>query len=757
MIVLCRGQVMIRRHPWRCWLATGALLLLGSTLALGYVAAILPPRAMLARVHAGLDFETPPVYVGNDPALNPEALATRAAVNPADPFVVQWDGYLVIETPGRYRLRVRSDEGVGIWVDDRPLADRVTARGEQYLIEPVVLDRGLHKLRIRYVQRGARTLFRLAWATPQWREEYQPAYVVADSDPAPSSRAVMIAVGLPRAIALAWSLWLVAGLALGLGHVMSRVTGEALWKTLRWQDVAPFALVAIALLFFNIDGGTAPWRGWVPDEFNPSEIQNAAGMRLTGGWFHHYPAFHVGLIVAVTSPIFAVVEWGWASFEDPALTTMIHVLARSVSAVMGILMLVAVALLANLALERRRTFAPYVLLGTPAFVFYGQTANLDVPYIFWCTLAALAFIRALSERTFSAHVWLGVLVAAAAATKDQAYGFFPGIAVLLLWSAWRQTAADASAARRAWLTLTDRRIWSGLAAFLAAYGLLLGVLVNPSGVRDHFALLMGGGSVPFRMFPQTVRGHLDLVATTLRLAWLTIGPLASVAAIAGLTAAVARPGRYRNLLPLLAMPISYQITLIGVVGYVYDRFLLGYVVMAAIFAAAGIEAGLGLVRSARVRTAAATVALALLLYPGFALSLRLATDTRTQVEQWLDAHTAEEPVVLGVGSRRFLPNLYPYRHRVDPRGSLESMLAWKAELIVVNEDWIERREESPHDWLSRELGAAGYKEVFATRGWPAEPGLRVLLDGTLGIDPVLSNIRKASPPLSVWKKVKSEK
>lgn len=130
----------------------------------------------------------------------------------------------------------------------------------------------------------------------------------------------------------------------------------------------------------------------------------------------------------------------------------------------------------------------------------------------------------------------------------------------------------------------------------------------------------------------------------------------------------------------------------------------------------------------------------------------MATDTRTQMEHWLDTHTADDPLVLGVGSRRYLPNLYPYRHQVERRGSIEAILAWEADLIVVNEDWLERREEAPREWLRRGLGPAGYEEVFSTNGWPIDPGPRVLVNGTLAIDPVLSNIRKVSPPLSVWRK-----
>lgn len=709
---------------------------------------------MQARVHSGLDFESPPAYVGQDPLLDPGALATRAGLNPADPFVVQWDGYFVVENPGRYRLRVRSDDGVAVWVKDQMVVDRLSGGGEQYAIEIVSLERGLHKVRIRYVQRGARTIFRLAWATPLWREHYVPVHAIPESDSPPDSRAVVNALQIPRAIALTWSLWLIAGLALGLRLVMARVAGDRLWSTLRWQDVAPFVLIAIALLLSNLDAGTLPWRGWVPDELNPKDVDKAARLHLTGGWFHFYPAFHVGLLVAVTSPIFALAEWHWITFDDPAVSVMLHVLIRAVTGLMAILTLVAVALLANLGLGRTRTFAPYVLLGTPVFVFYGQTGNVDVPHIFWCSLAALAFIRALSERTLANHAWLGALVAAAVTTKDQAYGFFPGVAVVLLWATWKHTPPDASVPRRLWLILTDRRILVGLMAFLGVYTLLLGAIVNPSGVRAHFALITGSGSEPFRMFPPTVSGYMDLVASTLRLLWLTIGPLSSVAAIAGFTAAVANPSQYRKVLPLLAMPISYMLTLIGVVGYVYDRFLLGFVVVAAVFAAIGFEVGLGLVRSTRLRTALAAIALAIVLFPGVSLSLRLATDSRTDVERWLSAQAEDDPFVLGVGDRMYLPNLYPYRHAFERRGNAGQILALDADIVIINEDWTDRRRRADPTELQHQLAGAGYEEVLFSRGWPEEPGPWVLLDGTLAIDPVLSNVRKASPPLSVWRRIK---
>lgn len=94
---------------------------------------------------------------------------------------------------------------------------------------------------------------------------------------------------------------------------------------------------------------------------------------------------------------------------------------------MAHLVLVGTALLAGRTMDARgRVLALLCLLGIPLFAFYSKTSNVDIAYLFWLVVVALAFVRAMSSRTLRDHVLLGAAAAATIATKDQAYGFFPG-------------------------------------------------------------------------------------------------------------------------------------------------------------------------------------------------------------------------------------------------------------------------------------------------------------------------------------------
>ena len=99
------------------------------------------------------------------------------------------------------------------------------------------------------------------------------------------------------------------------------------------------------------------------------------------------------------------------------------------------------------------------------------------------------------------------------------------------------------------------------------------MLWNAEGVRQHFHVITGLASAPFRMFPATIAGYADLADSTLRLLGLAAGPVVAASAVIGLGVCISEP-QLRPALLLMAMPAGYLVTFIGVVGYVYDRFLL---------------------------------------------------------------------------------------------------------------------------------------------------------------------------------------
>jgi hypothetical protein len=141
--------------------------------------------------------------------------------------------------------------------------------------------------------------------------------------------------------------------------------------------------------------------------------------------------------------------------------------------------------------------------------------------------------------------------------------------------------------------------------------------------------------------------------------------------------------------------------------------------------------------NARARTAVAAGLLVLAIWPALDLNWRIATDSRREVETWLAARIASDPYVVGAGLRVYLPNLHPFRHVVETRPGVAALLEWNADLIVLNEEWLNRSGETLAG-AARTFETAGYQRVFAA--------------GRAGAGEPFSNVEKISPPLAVWQR-----
>ena len=244
-------------------------------------------------------------------SLDPVRLATAAGIDPRAHFEAEWEGLLVVEENGVHRLRVRVDDGAAMWVGDDLVLDEAKGVGEQHLTAPVALTEGLHKFRLRFVQQGGEALVRLSWARPSSREEFQAIPIVLDTDPAPVFRRIIKARRYPRQVAVAWSVWLLAGLMLAGVLFVELVARTRLTTVLRGPSAAVLLLVSATLLGLNLELGLQPWRGWGPDEVLPRDVYFARASGFSGGWYHQYPPLPFYVFALVNAP-FTVLERGAA-------------------------------------------------------------------------------------------------------------------------------------------------------------------------------------------------------------------------------------------------------------------------------------------------------------------------------------------------------------------------------------------------------------------------------------------------------------
>jgi hypothetical protein len=721
---------------------------LAAATAIGLLAlAVAGPRAGLeATLFDGLGQDARPAFVGHDPTLDPEVVASANGIASDRPFAVEWRGELVVKVSGVHRLRARADDGIAIWVDDAMVMDRLENRGELQQSAPIRLAAGLHSIRIRYAQIGGDAVLRLWCSTPLWREESGPLRTRVVPHGTTFTR-IVLADRLRLVLVTAWSAWILLGVLLGSAAMLASAGGiERITGALGWSEIVPLALIALPLLAANLSLGAAPWRSWVPDEVVPSQVLYAWEQRFAGGWFDMYPPLPFYLFMVLNAPSVLLMGSGSVEF-DAALQTLVHVMSRGSSLGFAWLTLLAVSMLADHTVgSRARVLAPYVVLGVPLFAFYSKTYNPESAYTFWMIAGAVALVRAAQTGSIAAHAWLGGFAAASVATKDQAYGFWIGPALVLLWSAWRRARGHALA--RLGATVLDRGLWAGLSATILTYSLVSGAWWNLNGLRAHFALIAGRGSAPFRMFSATPTGLEQLAALTVALFCQIVGPIVVVLTIIGL-ATLAATGAARRLWIVLSIPVGYWLAFIGVVGYVYDRYLIAMVVTLAIVAGAGWAWISDRMPQGKTFVIAKAALLLAVLAPTVALNTKLADDSRRHAERWMSETLTGDPVVLGTGSPMYLPNLYPFLHQTEPRSSVENLLSWNADVIVVYEAWFDRRPQPPLERVQQALQAAGYQERFTNRNDTPRPWAAFLWSG-LNIDPGLSNLGKIDPPLEIW-------
>ena len=456
------------------------------------------------------------------------------------------------------------------------------------------------------------------------------------------------------------------------------------WRILPWV-----LLVSLALNAYQIWWGLPMSRpissgkdekvlAWGTDEVSPmGPLVYAKRTFVDGVWFHKYPAFHFMLLGAAYVPYLAYLfvsgqlslplseTWPYGLSNPVSALTSLVLIARLVSMVMG------TAIVGLLFVITRRLFgvtsalfAALVVAFSFPFVYYAHTSNVDIPYVFWFTLGLLFYVRLLEGGKNRDYALLGVCLALAVATKDQAYGLIPLVPIALVWFRVRRLRSDERPSRveNLFVSIPWGQLGLTLLAFVGTYVLAANIVTNWSGYLRHVDYIIHEGSAPYQQFPNTVSGHVAFLFQTIsRLALSLNIPLFAVCAGGLLWGLI----RFRNVtLALLAPVLSYYLFFLAVVLYVFPRFVLPLVIIFAIFG--GKLLGDLWRAPRRVSWVTRPAIVGLLLYSflyGASVDWLLQRDPRYQVEEWLRRNVGPTAVVEAYGPTQYLPR-FPENVRV---------------------------------------------------------------------------------------------
>ncbi|MEP9411190.1 MAG: hypothetical protein HRF42_07255 [Candidatus Brocadia sp.] len=84
----------------------------------------------------------------------------------SSPFSIIWKGYIDIQTPGTYTFKLTSDDGSWLYINDTLIVDNGGLHAIRTVAGKHALEKGRHKIMIKYFDGGGGAVFKLSWIPP---------------------------------------------------------------------------------------------------------------------------------------------------------------------------------------------------------------------------------------------------------------------------------------------------------------------------------------------------------------------------------------------------------------------------------------------------------------------------------------------------------------------------------------------------------------------------------------------------------------
>jgi hypothetical protein len=450
----------------------------------------------------------------------------------------------------------------------------------------------------------------------------------------------------------------------------------------RWKR-DPLAWILAAFFVVRVVGigwGLPASDGWDNDGVAPRDFLAGLLETLTPGSYYTYPPVHLLLLGIVTAPVTIVALVKSPSLAAPDVVhtiiavpymTAIAYVARATSLVMSLGVVWAIAKIAEELRGKRAGWCAAVFAGVNVpLTYYAHTTNLDVPYLFWSSLALLAFVQAIARREPRRLRRAAVLAVLAIGTKDQAYALFlfGAPAALAAWfamDAWARSHARTIAKETAWAI--------GIA--LALFVVVDAVVFNPSGFRARVAFLLGPASQNYAHYSNDWVGRLDVIEDFFTRFEVYYPRVFALFVVGGLVAHFVWQRRDRarlaaGLVPLLAT-ISFTLAFNCIARRTDHRFLMPQAVLEAVYGGMAVEAlvfGIGRAIAAWPARLAVAASFAVAAFDALNVDANLLLDSRYDAERWMAANVREGETIETYGLNVYMPRFPPQAHvvRVGP-------------------------------------------------------------------------------------------
>ena len=428
--------------------------------------------------------------------------------------------------------------------------------------------------------------------------------------------------------------------------------------------------ISLSLNLYGITWGLPNGdQDWANDSIAPlGPLVYAKSMLYQEPWSSKYPPFHYMVLTLLYAPyaVYLYVTGDLTAptahypygLRDPQFALMILTLiARVASALMGTGIVLVSYLTVKLLYGRVAGLISGFLLATScAVIYYSHNANIDVPQLFWISLALYSFVCLLNTYETRHYVLLGIFSAFAIGTKDSAYALFPGLAISLIWFHIRHEQATSE--RHRWLSaLFHRKLLYGFCTFVIALILVFNIPFNWQGFVEHVQFHLGRTvrvSGVIKQSASIVQGDLTLIGRYLFYFSQAGGLPAFLLLVVGFLYCLARFPQ--KSWPLVIPIVTYYLFFLRATGTSHLRY--GLPVYLILTWQAGKLASDLMVSKKIPRLLSTAAVLLILVYSGLyglSLDLLLLRDSRYAAERWMEQNIPGGAVIAALRPEYSLP------------------------------------------------------------------------------------------------------
>lgn len=433
-------------------------------------------------------------------------------------------------------------------------------------------------------------------------------------------------------------------------------------KLKSWKIPIILFLISLFLNVYGLWWGLPNYYPWGVDDLTPNAPLLIAKNRFQID--SRYPILHYVLLDVVYAPYLAYLyltgglvnpHAGFPyGFTDPLTSlTVLIVLARLVSAVMGSLAIVFVYLgVKALYGKKAALFSALSVAFSYIFIQFSHLGNLDVPYTFWFSIAVYAYAKLMKTYETKYYLFLGVFTALAIATKDQIVGFFILLPIPLLYLHLKNHK------KLGWeAAVFNKKLLYCLIALLLTYILFNNILIDFSGFQyrmNHW--LSGEGTDKYAQFPSTFLGQLGLFTDFLYKLEHSTGPALFVLFLISLLYTFIKFDNYKFafLIPL----VSYYFFDIARMHYLYHRMTIPIIIVLAFFLGGFLS---DLFKKIKYEKIIYFILVLIFVYTfsyGFSADLEFVYDSRNSAEDWMVQNIDKNAKIEVYQDGRYLPRFH---------------------------------------------------------------------------------------------------